>query len=307
MKQTHSFLGLLWRGILAGAAYIVANVLGGMVATALHLPLPNYLPPGANAQIAGRLFLLCSPLLGLALVPLLRHTGGSQLVRGLTTFFFMFICLGVTSVMETKIFMTVFAHGGAVMATLMALPPTLACGLVLSYLLPEAQPKVSAMRRARSFFAAHSAISWAWRLLAAILAFGVCYFLFGMMVAPFVVPFYKAGVMGLILPPFSVILPVLFIRSALFLLASLPFLILWTRSRAGLILSLGLAHWVLTGLYGMLMVFWWPTVMRLGHGLEIGADSFAYAAALVFLLVPRAGSTTLAESSFVGHPGHATS
>jgi hypothetical protein len=306
MKETHSLLGLLWRGILAGIAYLVAYISVGMVTAALHIPLPNYLPPGVNPQMAGRLFLLWSPLLGLALVPLVRHTAGSRLVRGLAIFFFMFICLGVTSVMESKIFMTVFAHGGAVMSALITLPPTLVCGLVLSYLLAEEQPEVSAAQKVRSFFAAYSPISWAWRLLSAIVAFGVCYFLFGMMVAPFVVPFYKAGAMGLTLPPFSVIVPVLFIRSTLFLLASLPFLMLWTRSRMGLILSLGLAHWVLTGLYGMLMVFWWPTVMRVGHGLEIGADSFAYAAALVFLLVPRTASTTSA-ASLIGHAGHATS
>lgn len=299
MKHTHSFLGLSLRGILAGIAYVLANVLGGMVVALLHIPLPNYLPPGANAQLSGRLFFLLSPFLGLALVPLARHTAGSRRVRGLAIFFFMFICLGVTSVMEEKIFLTVFAHGGAGMATLMMLPPTLACGFVLSYLLAQEEREVRAGQRVRSFFAAHSPISWAWRLLAAVVAFGICYFLFGMMVGPFVVPFYKAGLMGLTLPPFSVILPVLFIRSALFLLASLPFLILWTRSRIGLILSLGLAHWVLTGLYGVLMAFWWPTVMRVGHGLEIAADSFAYAAALVFLLVPRRSEKAVSSAAQV--------
>jgi hypothetical protein len=41
------------------------------------------------------------------------------------------------------------------------------------------------------------------------------------------------------------------------------------------------------GLSGLVSVPWMPSEMRIGHGLEITADSFAHAAALVWLLVPR--------------------
>jgi len=286
--QSHSsFVSLLWKGLLAGMLYVLGTALTGMLFSALHIPMANFLPPGADPNIGGRLFLLVSPLLGLFLAPLTLHTAGSRLLRSLVVFFLMFISLGVTAVLEMRIFLSVFAHGGALAAVLMVIPPSLLCAFALSFLLAQDQPEVSAAEKFHSFFAAHSPLSWAARFVLAVLAFAVLYFAFGVIVAPYVVPFYRAGVLGLTLPPFSAILPVLFTRSILFLAASLPFLVLWTRSRFSLILSLGLAFWFLNGLFGLLQAFFWPPVMRIAHSLEIGGHSFAYAAALVFLLTPR--------------------
>jgi hypothetical protein len=288
--MTHSyssFFGQVLKGILAGVLYILGAVLTGTLFSALHIPQANFLPPGADPHAASRLFLLVTPLLGVSLVPLARHTTGSRLLRGLTLSFLIFIALGVTAVLEMRIFLTVYAHGGAIVGILNVVLPALLCGFGLSLLLPPDQPKSSASQKIAAFFTARSFISWAARFVLAVLAFAVIYFFFGMIVAPFVVPFYRAGVLGLVLPPFAVILPVLFIRSVLFLLACSPFVVLWTRSRLSLILSLGFAFWFLTGLFGLLQVSFWPAVMRIAHSLEIGADSFAYAATLVFLLVPR--------------------
>jgi hypothetical protein len=288
MTQSHSsVLGLLLKGILAGVIYIIGTVLSGMLFAALHIPIVNMLPPGANQQTSFATFPLTCLLLGLAMVPLTQHTSGSRALRGLALFFLMFICLGVTTIMETKIFLTIFAHGGAFAATMQMFLPTLLCAFALSFLFPQANPAPPAAQVVRSFFSVHSPISWVARFVLAILAFAVIYFTFGAMIAPFVVPFYRAGVLSLTLPPFSVILPVLFVRSALFLLACLPFVVFWTRSRGALILALGVAFWFLTGLFGILQVFFWPPVMRMAHGLELGADSFVYATVLVFLLLPR--------------------
>jgi hypothetical protein len=158
----------------------------------------------------------------------------------------------------------------------------------LSYLLKRNPAEPSFAGEIRSFFAAHSPAFWASRFVLAIFAFPAIMFFFGMMVAPFVTPTYRAGGFGLLLPPVSEFLPYEFIRSAFFLLASLPFLLLSKGSRGSLIFSLGLAHSVLVGLFGLLQVFWFPPVLRICHSLEITADSFAYAAVLVFLFLPRA-------------------
>jgi hypothetical protein len=288
MTQSHpSIFALLLKGMLAGVVYMIGTVLSGMLFAALHIPIVNMLPPGVNQQSSFATFPLTCLLLGLAMVPLALHTSGSRALRGLLLFFLMFICLGVTTIMETKIFLTVFAHGGAFAAIMQVFLPTLLCAFALSFLFPQAQPATPATQTIRSFFSVHSPLAWAARFLLAILAFAVIYFIFGSIIAPFVVPFYRAGVLNLTLPPFSVILPVLFARSALFLLACLPFLVFWTRSRAALILALGLAFWFVTGLFGMLLVFFWPPLMRIAHGLELGADAFVYAAVLVLLLLPR--------------------
>jgi hypothetical protein len=110
------------------------------------------------------------------------------------------------------------------------------------------------------------------------------------MIAPIVVPTYRAGIAGLVLPPLSTIMLVQLVRSPLFLLASLPFLILWKGKRGSLIFSLGLAHWFTVGLFGLLQAHQFSMTLRIAHSLEICADSFAYAALLVLLLSPRAAT-----------------
>jgi hypothetical protein len=72
------------------------------------------------------------------------------------------------------------------------------------------------------------------------------------------------------------------------LLTALPLLAMWTGSRRGLVVTLGLASWVLVGLYGMLQAFWLPGPLRVAHSVEILADSIGYAWALTALLVPPA-------------------
>lgn len=300
MTQSHrSVLGLVLKGILAGILYIVGTMLASALFAALHIPLVNVAPPGTDLQKSGQMFLLATPLIGLALLPLARHTAGSRALRGALLSFLIFICAGLTSVMEMRIFLTGYAHGGALAAILVVIPPALLCGFGLSFLLPQEQPDFSASQKLHSFFSAHSLVSWAVRFLLIILAFGVIYFLFGSIIAPFVVPFYRARMLGLTLPSYSVIFPVLLERSALFLLTCLPFLILWTRSRLALIVSLGLAFWFLTGGYGMLMVVFWPPVMRIAHGLELAADAFVYAGVLVLLLLPRQRENTVPNSAHV--------
>jgi cytochrome bd-type quinol oxidase subunit 2 len=83
------------------------------------------------------------------------------------------------------------------------------------------------------------------------------------------------------------IIPVQFLRSLLFLLACLPVLITWRKSRLSLFITLGATLFILVGGILLLQAYWYPPVMRLIHSLEILADSFAHAGALVILLVRK--------------------
>jgi hypothetical protein len=138
---------------------------------------------------------------------------------------------------------------------------------------------------------------WLWWFILAIFA----YLVFGMMVAPVVVDYYRHGIAGLILPTMSVILPTQMVRSTVFLVASLPFIVLWKKSRGSLIFSLGLAHWLVVGLCGLVQALRFPPVLRIAHSLEIGADSFAYAVAIAFLLFPRNRETLVQHVAPVAH------
>lgn len=189
MTQSHSSLPVLFvKGVLAGILYILGSILFGMIGGAFHLGFPSLSPPGVDPQASFRAFLLACPLIGLALVPLAPHTTGSRLIRGLAFFLLAFISLGPTAVIEMKMFTTFLAK------------------------LEPAEPSLSG--KIRSFFAAHSLASWAGRIVLAFVGFVAVFFLFGMMVAPFVVPVYRAGAFGLTLPPISAFLPFELIRSA---------------------------------------------------------------------------------------------
>lgn len=279
----------LWLAIakaaLAGLLYVLGAALSGLAAVALHVTLPSFSLANVNPQAAFRAFLLLSPLLGISLLPLALGSSGKRLTRGLALSFILFVTMGLNNAIEMKIFSTFLVHG-AMAFVASVIPPALLCGLALAYFLPRNSNGSSFAARARSFLATHSLGSWTWRLLLAILAFPFIYFVFGAMVAPIVVPTWRSGSMGLVLPPVTTILPVQVLRSAIFLLSSLPFFLLRTRSRRSLVFALGF-HWFLVGLFGLLIVSWFPLAVRIAHLFEGAADSFAYAAALVFLLLPR--------------------
>ena len=134
----------------------------------------------------------------------------------------------------------------------------------------------------------------------ALLAFPVIYGVFGMLlmaVAPWLLDYYRSGSGHLTLPPPFLIVAVVLLRSLLFLLSALPLLVTWTGSRRALVLRLGSAYWVLVGLFGLIQASWLPVGLRVGHSLEILADSFVYAWALVVLLVPARENREVALAS----------
>jgi len=294
MSTNHKsvFLTLI-KAALCSLAYVVGTVLSGMLISALHLAMPNFLPPNANPMTQFAYFACASLLIGFGLLPLAAPLGGSRTVRWLALALLIFVCLGVNTTIEIRIFSTFLAHGGALVLTANVILPALLCGWGLSTLGTSPAEEPPLLERVRSFFSARSVAGWSWRLLLAILAFPFAYFLFGSMVGPYVVEAYRGGIAGLTLPPVAVILKTQLVRSTIFFIASLPFLVLWRKSRLSLFVALGLAHWVLVGLFGLSQAVTFPRLLRILHSIEIGADSFAYAAALVFLLLPRRSENPL--------------
>ena len=139
------------------------------------------------------------------------------------------------------------------------------------------------------FFSGRSVQKWAWRLAAAVCAFPVIYWTFGMMVAPWVIEYYKQGQFGLTLPGTGVIILTQLLRSSLFFLAALPILIVWSGSRRQLTVLLGFAFFVLVGLFGMIQTYWLGPVLLVVHSVEILVDSMVYAGVLSLLFVRKGG------------------
>ena len=300
-KTNNSFAILILKGIFAGLLFVVGSILSGMLAGALHIAIPNFNPATANPQTMFLMFILACPLLGLGLVPLAYGIRGSRTIRWFSLALFLFLCLAVNTVIEMRIFTIVLAQGGAGVLVASFILPAILCAFLLASIGDDGTNEPAVSESINAFFAAHSITGWLWRLILAIFAFPLAYLIFGMMVAPFVVDYYRHGIAGLILPSMSVILPTQMVRSTLFLIASLPFIVLWKKTRGSLIFSLGLAHWLVVGLFGLVQALWFPPVLRIAHSLEIGGDSFAYAAAIAFLLFPRNQQTRVQHVVPVAH------
>ncbi len=302
MSSSYNSLAVsLLKGIFAGLLFALGSVLTGMLAAAAHIAIPNFNPATVNPQTMFLMFLLACPLLGVALVPLARGIRGSRAIHWIVFAFFLILCLGVNTIIEMRIFTTALAQGGALTLIASFVLPAILCAMVLASIRNGEVNDSPSSDSLYAFFAARSTPSWFWRFVLAILAFPLAYLLFGMMVAPFVMDYYRHGIAGLVLPSMSIILPTQIVRSSIFLAASLPFIILWSKSRGSLIFSLGLAHWMIVGLFGLVQALWFPPVLRIAHSLEIGGDSFAYAAALVFLLLPRRSETPVNQALPVAH------
>jgi hypothetical protein len=267
--------------IACWAAFAAAFVVLGIVTRALHLQsisLPGNTP--FRIQILAQAG--AGALLVLGLYPLARQLAAPWAVRSLAMGDFLFLALGVNGTIEARKF-THFLDGGIAPAIVSYVILSLLVGTALGWFFGAPEPPVGLPDR--------GFIAWSSRGVAAWLAWPLIYFIFGACIAPIVVPYYNAGIVGLHIPPLSTILEVQLLRSLIFLAASLPFIALWKGSRRSLWFALGLTHAVVVGLYGLVGATFLPWVLRIAHGIEITCDGFAYAGLLVLLFAVPAAAT----------------
>jgi len=278
-------LALLWKIPLCAIAFYGGTMLGGIVASAIGLPTPE-MPAGTDQMILGQYMLLTSLILAAGLAILARNLPGHFAARWLTIAFLVWIGYGVGNILEGSIFTSMDA--ASLFTVVLYVFASLLCGAAVAWLFPPRSQGADFITQTKAFFERFTPGSWAWRILAAILAFPLIYLAFGRMIAPIVTPYYEQGLFGLSLPGWDQILPVIFMRSLLFMIACLPVLILWTGSPRRLFLVLGPTLFLLVGGLNMLQAYWMPTTLRVVHSLEILADELAYTGILVALFsVPK--------------------
>jgi len=271
----------LWKIPACGMVYAGGVMIGVMLTQALDLRLPT-MPVEVDPTWQMILLFVGGMAMALGLAAMAVGLSGRLWERWLALAAFAFVVNGVANGLEASIFTTL---GGEPAAVLMALPASLLGALAVSYFFP-ALTEASLVGKIAGFRPPWGRGSLIGRLLLAVVAFPVCYFLFGMLVAPIVVSHYES-LEFLVIPPMTTMLGVLFVRSALFLLVSLPILLGWAGSRRGLVIGLGLGHFAAVGLHGLVQAEMLPAVLRWTHGIEILVDSMVYAWLLVWLLVPR--------------------
>jgi hypothetical protein len=282
--------GWWWKIPSAALGYAAGAMAGGALLGALGYELPRLGEPAAPARA---LVLLLVAGLGMAvgLAAMAVGMAGTWWQRWLLLTLFAIATAGVGTALEAAIFTTLSGQW-----TLMPIDVAMgvACALVVAWLFTMRSAADGGATGLSDSFAAFRS-QWtvtglAGRLLLGLLAFPFAYFLFGMIVAPIVTPYYDQ-IEFLVIPPMTTILTVLFVRSALFLAVSLPIVAAWRRSRGALAIALGLGHFATVGFAGLVQATFLPPVLRWTHGLEILSDSMLYAAILAWLFMRRSGVT----------------
>ncbi|UCG49220.1 MAG: hypothetical protein JSU94_05440 [Phycisphaerales bacterium] len=275
--------------VVCAAAYVLGVTFSGIALTKLGIQVPS-----ANERVDPEKLMPClllgSLLLSAMVAPLAGLMRGPYVRRWAALFALALICLGLNTAIEAAIFTEV--HGIFALTAFQVLPALL-FSAAISLLFRSRRDGTTATNQ--RFLSELSGRRWALRIALAVSAFPIIYYAFGMMVAPFVIEYYRQGQFGLTLPPVKVIISVQLLRSALYMLCSLAVLTMASGSRRRQVLGFGLAFYVLTGLFGMIQAYWLPTGMRLLHGAEILGDSMAYAVVMTALFTPRTGSARTAS------------
>jgi hypothetical protein len=290
MMRMATILTYLWKLPLCGLAFYVGIILGGGAATLLNLPVPE-VPPGVDPATLSWYLVPVSLILALTLSFISRSLSGGFVTRWLILASLVWIVYALNNYLEASIFSTFAAASRFMLVVFLA--ASIVGGAAAALLFAPEAPGTNFAANLRAFGDQYAVQAWLWRSLAALAAFPAIYLFFGSLIAPFVIDYYRQQSLGLVLPSWAQMIPMQFLRSLLFLLACLPVLIAWQKSRRSLLLNLSWALFVLVGLLNLMQAIWLPASLRLIHILEIRADSFVYAWALVMLF--RRSATTASQ------------
>jgi hypothetical protein len=137
------------------------------------------------------------------------------------------------------------------------------------------------------YYADTDAFGWFKRVTIGTLSYFPVYFFFGVLVSPFVMPYYSDPSLGLVVPPFTVIIPVEILRGFLYVATLLPLAASlgsnrWTNAIAfaGMLFIVG-AFIPLLGDQGL------PPQIVPYHLIEILADSIVYGFVLSWTLTKK--------------------
>ena len=164
-----------------------------------------------------------------------------------------------------------------------------AIAILLTLLFRPQQLGPGLLTRLRETLGQRTGVSWALRFGLAALSYLPIYFAFGMIVAPFVLPYYNNPDLGLhlVVPGFGVILPLEIGRGLLYALTLFPLIAVLRGGVWSKAFWVGLTIAVLGSWVPMLQAPGWPLVLRMAHGLEITADAFVQGFVLTWLLATK--------------------
>ena len=277
-------LGILWRSLAVGLGYTLATMIGGMVAGALGLPLPEVASRMDPTQALLTTF-LAGLVIGLTLGPLATRLALPTTQRAGLLFAVIFVLNSLINVIEALFFTTIPAAEHLYGLVTSAIGHA-GLAVLLALLFRPASVERELLTALRETLSWRRWTSWAWRFGLAGLLYVPAYLFFGMLIYPIVRVYYEDPALGLSLavPGFEVILPLEVGRGLLFVLTVFPLIAVLRRPRRALAFWLGMTIAVLGAVTPMLQASWFPLTMRVVHGLEITADSIVHALIIAWLL-----------------------
>lgn len=280
-------IGWVWRVVVCAIIYCFGTMAGGIALQKLGVPAP-IMPEGITPERIAKILPLAALVFAAGLSPMARRIRGGFWLRWLVLVIFLYGANGINNSIEASVFTKV---GGFVSLSAYNFAPLVFLAAALALLFAPSGKSVQSSQHIL-VLSPRSPAQWLWRIAAAIVVFPVIYFIFGNIIGPFVIDYYKQGAFSLVLPSMAVVIRTQFIRSIIFLASVFPVIVLWHASRRQLIGWAGLGHYVTIGLSGMILAVWMPANMRIIHGLELLADSFVYIFVLTMLFTRPKQRTT---------------
>jgi succinate dehydrogenase hydrophobic anchor subunit len=128
----------------------------------------------------------------------------------------------------------------------------------------------------KEYLSTRTSSSWILRIAVGSVAYFPTYFFFGLLIIPFVLPYYNDPSFGLRIPSFAVIIPVELFRGFVYTLVLLPLLATVVGGRTTKFIALATMLYIPGGLIALLGNPTIPAPIIPFHGLEILADSIVY-------------------------------
>jgi hypothetical protein len=197
----------------------------------------------------------------------------------------LFVVGRFSNYVEAVFFTTMFANlsvlaAGVVLSLFLSFVEG---GLAAVLFLPESH-EGSLFAELSTYFSERMWSSWLWRILLASAAYFPVYFCFGMLISPFVMPYYSDPSLGLKIPSFAVMVPVELFRGLLYVIIMLGVFSTVRAKRWTMAAIVGLILYVPGGLVPLMSEHTLPPQIVPFHMIEIFADSIVYGIVLTRLL-----------------------
>jgi hypothetical protein len=246
----------------------------------LNVFIPRF-PQQADENTAIYYLLIGSMLLASGWYYLFKGIGGSRMERILISSVFILVGFSLGVTIESAIYSDVESYH---MSIILLLLPMILYAVIITIITDTKRLPQSFYKRLMSYFKTWSKKYWFKKILLAIISFPIIYFIFGVIASPFVTDYYSKLVGGLQLPDPKTIIGIQLLRSILFLAITIPIIINWTSTKTKLIISLGIAHFVMVFAYDLYLAIVMPYELVFIHGIEVAADSFIYSWVLIIIL-----------------------